>query len=78
MTIAKYPPPVKIDLPHQSNRKSNVIYKLFQHQCGVENLENRVAVLEAELEATKEALEERYRLLKIVEAEVTGIEEITE
>jgi chromosome segregation ATPase len=70
VTTLKYPSPVKIDLPEQPDRKSNAIYKWFQHQQGIENLEHKITVLEAQLKAYKEALKERQELLKEVKAEV--------
>ena len=69
MIVLKHPPPVKVDLPKQPERKSNAIYRWFQHQQGIENLEYRIILLEAELEGCKEALKERRELLEVVKAE---------
>lgn len=69
MTVLKYPPPVKINPPELPKRESNTIYRWFQHQQGVENLEYRIAVLEAELRDCKEALKGRRELLEEVKAE---------
>ncbi|MHA2280055.1 MAG: hypothetical protein ACXAC5_04155 [Promethearchaeota archaeon] len=70
MTTPKYPPPVKINPPEPPKRKSNAIYKWFQHQQGVESLEHRIALLEAELRDSKEALKERRELLETIRVEV--------
>jgi len=75
MTTPKHPPPIKVDLVKQPERESNIIYKWFQHQHGIENLECRIAMLEAELKASKSALKERQELLEIVRAEATGVKE---
>lgn len=70
MAASEYPPPVKVDLMESPERKSNFIYRWFQHQQGIENLEHRIIVLEAELKASKNALKERLDLLETIKEEI--------
>lgn len=69
-----HPPPVLIPQPaKERDLKSNLIYKWYRHQQGIESLEYRITCLEAELIASKATLEKRIALVKAIEKEITGV-----